>query len=302
MDKTEHSRPDPDRQTQMKPPLHTYKLVACDIDGTLLDLSGIISSENRDAIKALARNGIGFTLVTGRMDPMTRPYVRQLDVQLPVIACNGAIIRDCATDDILFRSCIRPDDVRAIVAWLQKQGYDHLCYTADCVYYPAGSQRIRRFHAFNRFLEQEGDRKITLKELNHEILAEVNDFIKILAVLPDRPAIDAAHRMLGQETGCFGELSASTAMDIMANGVNKGTALTRLANLLQVDLAQTVAIGNHDNDVTMLKMAGLGIAMADASPAALATARQITTEHIQSGVARAIWQYVLSDDALKPGS
>ncbi|MDW7657606.1 MAG: Cof-type HAD-IIB family hydrolase [Bacillota bacterium] len=294
MDKTEHGRPDQDRQLHLQTTQQTYKLVACDIDGTLLDLSGIISSENRDAISALARHGIGFTLVTGRMDRMTRPYVRQLDIRLPVIACNGAIIRDCSTDAILFRSCIRSEDVRTIVTWLQRQGYDHLCYTADSVYYPADSQRIRRFHAFNIVLEQEGEKTINLIELTPHALTDIIDFIKILAVLPDLQAIDAAHRMLRQETGCFGELSATTAMDIMANGVNKGTALSRLADLLQVDLAQTVAIGNHDNDVTMLEIAGLGIAMADASPAALAAARCISTEHVRSGVARAIKQFVLS--------
>jgi hypothetical protein len=281
----------------LNPLQRNYKLVACDIDGTLLDPTGTISSDNLAAIKALARYDIGFTLVTGRMDRMTRPYVRQLDVSLPVIACNGAIIRDCATDDVLFRSCIRPDDIRAIVTWLQRQGYDHLCYTADCVYYPSASQRIRRFHAFNRYLEQEGEKTITLIELSPRVLTEVDDFIKILAVLPDRRAIDAAHQMLCQDTGCTGELSASTAMDIMADGVNKGTALARLANLLQVDLAQTVAIGNHDNDVTMLETAGMGIAMADASPAALAAARLITVEHMRSGVARAIWQHVLPGGA-----
>jgi len=263
------------------------------MDGTLLDLAEQISAENHAAICELAGCGIGFTLVTGRIDRMTRPYVRQLGISIPIIACNGAIVRDCTSDAVLYRAAICPDDVREIVGWLKQRGYDHLCYTADCVYYPADSRRIQRFRDFNRFLEQEGEKTIALIRLNDQILNEVTDVVKILAVLPDRQAIDQTHQLLVRETDCLGELSDTTMMDIMAAGVNKGTGLMRLANLLQVDLSRIAALGNHDNDVTMLRTAGLGIAMADASPAARRAARYVTGSHDQSGVAQAIRRYIL---------
>lgn len=272
-----------------------FKLVACDMDGTLLDLAEQISAENHAAIRELTGQGIGFTLVTGRIDRMTRPYVRQLDVSIPIIACNGAIVRDCASDAVLYRAAISPDDVREIVSWLKHLGYDHLCYTADCVYYPADSRRIQRFRDFNSFLEQVGEKTIKLIRLNDQILNEVTDIVKILAVLPDRQAIDQTHQLLCRETGCLGELSDTTMMDIMAAGVNKGTGLMRLADMLQVDLSQIAALGNHDNDVTMLRTAGLGIAMADASPAARKAARYVTGSHDQSGVAQAIRRYILRE-------
>jgi Cof subfamily protein (haloacid dehalogenase superfamily) len=272
-----------------------FKLVACDIDGTLLDSRGQIVKENLEAIKQLDRQGIGFTLVTGRMDRMTRIYVRELSVHLPIIACNGAVIRDCSTDELLDKIPIGEPDVLILTRWLEQNACDYMWYTEDVIFYPPDSNRIEYFRAFNEQIEAAGDRPIPLQSIDDTVRSScAKKVIKILAVLPDAEHIANIRRIIMEQTHCSGALSSETGMDIMKAGVSKGSALGRLSGILSINMEDILAIGDHDNDVSMLQEAGFSIAMANGSEAAKAAASVLTTDNNEAGVARALWDYVLA--------
>lgn len=272
---------------------HDIRLVACDIDGTLIDESGSIPLENQKAISELGQQGIDFTLVTGRMDRMARLYVKQLSVSLPIIACNGAVIRDCQTNEIIEQTPMDPQDALSLMTYLQQRNMDFLCYSADAVYYPRGSRRIEYFKQYNRRLEQIGDQAIPLYPLREQIIAEqASHWIKILAIFQDPSSLLAVQTFL-QQTNVWGAQSGGDALDMMKRGVSKGKALKSLAKRLGIRLEQVAAIGDHENDVTMLSEAGLGIAMAGASLPALKAADVVTGSAGQAGVAQAIRQYIL---------
>ncbi|MEA4888898.1 MAG: HAD family hydrolase [Clostridiaceae bacterium] len=271
-----------------------WRLVLCDLDGTLLDDKNQVSPENQAAVADLARNGVGFTLATGRMDRMTRVYVRQLDIRLPIIACNGAVIRDCATERLISAETLPPEDVIALTGWLRDRKLEYLCYTPDTVYYPPDSCRVGNFLSYNKMAAQQGTETIPLLSLGEVPLDKIaGDLVKILAVLPDQPFIDAMKEYLATHIKSCGVLSMHDAMDIMAPGVSKGRALRRLARILDIPVSSVVAIGDHDNDASMLEAAGLGIAMGNGTVIAKAAGDVQTTANHQSGVAAAIRRNVL---------
>ena len=273
-----------------------WQLVLCDLDGTMLDHANLISPENRAAVAALSERGIGFSLATGRMDAMTRLFVRQLQIKLPIIACNGAVIRDCATNELLSQTCIPPDDVLTLTDWMKRQGMDFLIYSPDAVYYPRESRRIDVMHQYNRQASAAREPAVPLYELDVRTWNQVAQrAVKILAIIPESHILDELKAQLAMHQGCEAVMSMDYAIDIMAAGVTKGAAMRRLADLIGVKMDAVVALGDHDNDVSMLQTAGLGIAMGNATPLAVAASQLKTLTNDQSGVASAIWRYILAE-------
>ncbi len=272
-----------------------WRLVVSDLDGTLLNDQNRISPENLAAVADLKRQGIGFTLATGRIDAMTRVYVRQLGVILPIIACNGAIIRDCQTERILFQQNLPTAETLAMIDWLNGHRFDYLCYTADHVYYPEHSRRIGNFFRYNQFAADSGVMGVPLFPLaGRSSELAIQGLVKIVAVLSDSEAHQSVCRLLNDFPACEGVLSMEDTVDIMAAGVTKGQGLQKLAEFLKIRVSEIAAIGDNDNDASMLGLAGLGIAMSNATASALAASRQMTTGNNQSGVALAIRQQILS--------
>lgn len=275
---------------------NAWRLVISDMDGTLLDSQSRISDQNLRAVSLLRAHQIGFTLATGRMDRMARAYVRELAIDQPIIACNGAVIRDCATDEILWRQNLPKDQALAMINWLAIHDFDYLCYSPDLVYYPAHSRRIALFHRYNKIAGVKTEDHVTLCPLDGcEEQAVSEGLIKILAV-PHSPAakqeIDAQMTLL---PGLDGVYSMADAFDIMPAGVSKGSALKMLAEYLGLQSDQIVAVGDNDNDAEMLMTAGLGIAMANATSKALAAADRVTqADHDSHGLAEAIEKIILN--------
>jgi len=272
-----------------------WRLVVSDLDGTLLNEYGLISDENLAAVAALAEQGIAFTVATGRMEKMARAFIRQLQVRLPVITCNGAVIIDPISLDVLYKATLAAEDVRSLVAWLADRELDYLCYTLDQVYYPTGSRRIERFHQYNAIARETGHDPVQLCEIStdgREIIN--NEFIKVLAILPGPEDHQAMQDYLNAHPAFSGMLSWSDAMDIAAAGVNKGDGLRRLAEHLKISTSQIAAFGDNDNDVPLLTTAGLGIAMGNATAAALNASQVITANHEESGVALGIREFILT--------
>lgn len=281
---------------KQSPKKNTIQLLVCDIDGTLIDRKGKISKENREAIAALGRNGIGFTLATGRMDRTARFYVQQLSVSLPIIANNGAVIRDCQSDKILSQTVMHDQDAAHVIEWLWERQIDFLCYTADDAYYPAYGTRVQYIIETNATLEENQIKPVSVTKLETTDLPDdTTGWVKIHAVCPDLQTVDEMKKMLDSETDCIGVRPGTTQVDVMASGVSKGQGLLQLSDLLGVDLASIAVIGDHDNDVPMFQVAGLAIAMGDGSQAAREASHVVTLPQDEAGVAEAIRRHILTE-------
>ncbi len=270
------------------------RLLVCDIDGTLIDEKGELSEDNRQAIARLQEAGIGFTLATGRIDRTAQPIAEALSVSLPVITGNGAVIKDLARDELLSLTPMDHGDTARVAAWLWEKRYDFICYSTDEVFYPPYGQRIRYIRQLNAWLADRGQQAITLIELTSPDLPQPrHGWVKIHAALPDLQALERTREMLAEQTAFAGVRPGTTLLDIMAQTVSKGRGVEALARFLNLDLAAIATIGDHDNDVSMLQLSGLAIAMGNASQAARAASHHITASNGASGVARAIEQFIL---------
>lgn len=270
------------------------RLVVFDLDGTLLNPQQYVSPRNRQALEALGAAGIGFTLASGRTEQHMRLFAEQLNVTLPVIACNGAVIYDHRKKADVYRKQMSEQLCVDILDHLLAQGMDFMCYTTDGILYPAYSRKIEVMHLYNAKAAKEGSQLIHIEILDRPQVRQAaqRGMVKILALYgnPDEKMrleeLAAAH-----DATVIASMSA--ALDIMAPDVSKGTGMAQLARILGISLENVAAFGDHDNDVSMISMAGTGFAMGEATSAAKAVADIIAPNCAEDGVAIAIEQFIL---------
>ena len=270
-----------------------YQLVVSDLDGTMLDVGHHIPEENIKAAQALRDAGIGLTLATGRMDGMARLFVHELGITLPIIACNGAIIRDCKTETIIKQHSLPGAQSRALMAWLLKLEIDFLAYHADAVFYPDQSISIQYFHDYNSRAQSLGMKMIPVYTLENNYKSSSVDFVKIMVRIPDPDRLTALCAFIDSLNQCEAVQSMDYAIDVMAKGVSKGQALQELAAWLKLDMQNIVALGDHDNDVSMIHAAGTGIAMGNATQSVKSASDVQTSENHEAGFAKAVYRYIL---------
>ncbi len=265
-----------------------YKLIVADLDGTLLDDRQAIGGETRRLIDEFRARGGHFSLATGRMEDSCRKYVEELAITGPVILYNGAKVVDLRQDREYFAASLDLETARVAVAALRAYPWDVLVYK---------------------------DGKILVRELT-PTLAEyarkdgvpwqvVGDLDAIL----DRPPTKIL--IIGDDSeGKFAEFAAACGaslgrplntvrsevnyLEILPPGASKGAALAEMVRIIGVSLQETVAIGDHLNDLVMVEMAGKGVAVANAHPDLKRRADYVTRATDTAGVAEVI-RLVLSE-------
>jgi hypothetical protein len=274
--------------------MHYARLVVCDLDGTLLDDSSHLTASTRTMLRsALADGTTALTISTGRQLLSLHGYIRQLGItDVPVIAETGAVLFDPVSYDVV-QEQILPRPVIAQVMRLMEE--------ADwkCTVYLIRGERIQG-------LVHPGD-AVTVDCEFSDIprlprplpldqwpgLVELNRWRKIciLGPVPKMKELDVAMRARLGDTAQI-ERPSEECMDIMAAGVNKGSALAILANLLKVKPEQVMAIGDSPADISMLDIAGVPVAVGGASPEVKARARYIAPSNEEDGAAVAVTEFV----------
>lgn len=262
------------------------KLLALDVDGTLVDETLTIPNRVREAVVEAQNRGVTVTLATGRMLEATAPFARELNVEAPLICYQGGLIQAPDADQPLYRATMDRELVREALAWRAECGWHTVLY-ADGALFIAERRHPESFY------------RNLLGENIHWVddLASVLDHhepVKFLFIAdsPEADQIEAAmrERFEGQM-----EVVRSHANFVEGNplGVSKGEALRRLADHLDVPRSRVMAIGDQGNDVPMLTWAGVGVAIGNASPAAKAAADWIAPPFSDDGAAVAIERFIL---------
>jgi Cof subfamily protein (haloacid dehalogenase superfamily) len=240
------------------------RLVASDVDGTLLDHHGRLPSDRAAAVVRLTASGVPLVLATGKLWTSVRTLVDRLELPGPHVACNGSILFD-GDGRILDRTLLDADVADEVAAVLRARRIVHAVYLAD------GTVITDRVDPAHDVLPLLGEPRPTVSG------RDGRGVVKVLAILPVgaegdlRTLADGVARV--QRTGPrFLEWNARTA--------DKATGLASVAELLGVTLADVLAVGDAENDVPMLRAAGIGVAVVDASPAARAAADRILTDDL----------------------
>lgn len=272
-----------------------YKLVALDIDGTLLNSESALSERMRSAVRAAHDAGLIVTLATGRRYVTTRHFVRELNLREALILQTGALIVDPHTGQPLHENPLPPGAAEEALRIIVSQGLQPIIYQ-DAVHeqhlYTGPQEHDSR--GASAYFAGNPD---TVRRLPHEQLLHaegVGGAPLELAVIDDLPPLERAVPLL-QLAGCRTIISYSGNLDsyfmeVFGATCSKGEALARLAGWRGLTLADTVAVGDNYNDVEMLAMAGLGVAMGNAVDEVRAHARASTLTNDEDGAALVIEQ------------
>lgn len=270
-----------------------YRLIAADVDGTLVDDRRRIPPAVREALAEARAAGCRVTLATGRMYASVLPFAEAVGTDAPLILYNGAVLVERGTRRATFRRCLPLAEARLALTLLKRFPLHVNLYAGEGLYIervtPAATESMVKDGVT---AETVGDLVAFLRE----------DPVKLLCI--GEPSDLEAFRLLfiaeRARRGLPGPpphlvRSEPTYLEVLPPGVNKGVGLQELARQLAIPLEAVVAFGDNLNDAEMLEVAGLGVAVKNAHPDLKARADLVAGTNNEGGMAAVIREIVLAD-------
>lgn len=266
------------------------KLIACDLDGTLLDSNHEITDENREVVETLKKQEIPFVIATGRIYPSAAEFAKDLELKTPIIACNGAVVKDPVEDKILFHYPVPTESMLAMIEICKKYDiYFHL-YSIDTVYAERNERLIAKY---NEWKKKDPEKSLVKTAVVEDIVPIIKEnVIYKMGIYVDEEGAQAAHDEMIQIPGMTSCFSLSTLVDIFNEEASKGVAVSAVTSMYGLSKDEVMALGDNENDISMLQSAGLGIAMKDARDQVKEAADEVTESNNDSGVAIAIKKHL----------
>ena len=269
-----------------------YRLLALDVDGTLLDSAGVLRPRVRAAIRAAAAAGCTVALATGRRYRSAVAVATALDLDVPLILHNGAVVQRAYTGEVVTAAPLDLAAAHAVAATVAAAGSQVIAFPP-----PARGEVV-----LTGPVELDGE-LAALYLADCGMLVERRPLDDLFAgagpltvvAMDGLARLDALETALIARTDC--RLTRNTfplwgrqfhVLDVLAPGCSKAAAVVALAARLGVPLADVVAVGDHWNDVEMLEVAGLGIAMGNAPTGVQARADRVTGTADADGLAQAL--------------
>ncbi|QNN75421.1 HAD family phosphatase [Weissella diestrammenae] len=266
------------------------KIVSIDIDGTLLNDNHEITKDVKDAIQQAIAQDVKIVITTGRPLPGVQPILDELNIKGAdqyVITHNGGLMQTADGSKILFSAPLAFDEWQLINQFMREQATyiqvesQSMAYTTNHLVHPWASFENSLVNLPLRVLDDETALKHV--EITKGIAnAESAELDRVQALVPD--SIMNAVSVIR---------STANNLEFINQAASKGNALIALANELGVEMTQTMAIGDQENDLSMIEVAGTSIAMGNAIERIKAAAHFTTADNNHSGVAQALQTYVL---------
>lgn len=260
-----------------------------DLDGTLVGRANTISPQVRTAIGRARERGCEVVLCTGRSRVSAEPVTEQLGFRPYAVLSNGAVVMDFATREVLCRNVIPIPAALRVVREMRRAGLEPQVYE-DAIH----SARILH-HPHDQVALHSPERQRAWPSLEEELPFEP---ICVSAYGPEALLRPAAERLAANPVpGTFVEQAGTHAVwcvEVHHLQSGKCNGLQLVAERLEVRRNEVLAIGDHFNDLTMIRWAGVGVAMGNALPEVQAAADYVTTSLAEDGVARAIERFVLT--------
>lgn len=290
-----------------------YKLMAIDLDGTLLNSYGEVSLKTREALLKAKEQGTEVVLASGRPISSTESLALELGVDNYLISGNGAAVYDIKKQEIIYDRFLSKEQVLKIAKICEENSFFYNVYTEDEVIASSLNYNILFYH-------KENVKKIEEKRTHINVVQNIAEYIKIsgkekflkitvcdesqfifnsiMKKLKEINGID----VLETEYMSRKKIKSGTEdvdiqyyyTEITNENVNKWSAIEFLLNKLQIDRSEVIAIGDNMNDIEMIENANLGVVMGNSNPKMKEIANAIVADNNSEGVLEAIEKYVLN--------
>lgn len=262
------------------------RLVAIDLDDTLLTNELVIPPGAIRAIGRAQEAGVHVVIATGRMFPAARPFAEQLGLETPLITYNGAMVKTAA-GELIRHSPVPRDLALEVLDYAADNGWAVQCYFNDRLYVPAIDAGVIYYTELAGVPAQSTGR---MRELVEEY-----EPTKMLGIGSPEQTLER-RRGLRERFGArlAVTISKPSFVEMLQPGVSKAAALEEVAQRLGVAREETLAIGDSFNDLEMLQWAGVGVAVGNGHPDILHLADEVVASNDEEGVAEAIDRFVLA--------
>lgn len=279
------------------------KLIASDMDGTLLNANMQISEENIQAIKYAQSQGVEFMVATGRNRKEALPPLQEAGIDCAMITLNGAQVFD-KSGTSLFTVPISKEKTRSLMDLLREKDIYFEISTSNGIYSESQTRRIENFAIHTAEAMPHLTHKMAIamtaarlaflpinyvKDFNELFAIEDLEILKIICFHQD------GARVLGpitQEIDGYGDLvvtsSGQNNIEINHRNAQKGIAVAHVAKERAIQLSDVMTIGDNLNDVSMIQIAGVSFAMGNGEIEVKEYAKYLTDTNIESGVGKAI--------------
>lgn len=240
----------------------SYKLIAFDIDGTLVGSSRTLTTYTKSVLARLRQKGPSYTLTTGRNLLGVRPYANELEVDLPMVLSNGSILQT-RQGKLIHQIFLPLEAVRAAIQTSHARNCDLVMYIGAEIYLSQLNENTDKAYGSVKsglhIIEDWESISDKWDQANKCLFVDTENEQNLIDIEPIlQRALDGHATTLR---------ARPDLLEVQPNGATKATALQRLADMLNIRMKEIIAFGDYYNDVEMLKAAGLGIAVENAVPA-----------------------------------
>ncbi|GAA0753085.1 Cof-type HAD-IIB family hydrolase [Clostridium sartagoforme] len=275
------------------------KLICIDMDGTLLNSNHEISERNKETLRQAKKLGVNIAITTGRLFGSARYYSNLIGIEnTPVIASNGAYIKTNYEDIPILENSIPKEIAIEIYKIIKKHNLKINFNSWDTL---MREDEVPDDHAYTIMNKQLPEDKKVKFIINSDFISAIESFDgKILkGIVIERENLDNLWAAKDELKEIFGDKlhvvsSGTDNIEIMIGTTSKGNAVAHLADILNVTAEEVMCIGDSENDISMLKFAGIGVAMGNGLQITKDIADYITDTNDNDGVAKAVEHFVLN--------
>ena len=291
-----------------------YKLIAIDLDGTMLNKYGIITQNTKDVIKKVQEKGIEVIIASGRTINSVKNFSKEINSENYFISGNGAITYDIKNDKILYENVLSKNKAQQVIKICEENSIYYSVYTENGIitknlnyntlyYYKENLNKeekekthINIVQDVYNYIEEKDEKilKIMICDNNQLVFKSI---LKKIKEITDIEILDVSHmsrKLIEQGTEEIALEYFYT--EITSKNVDKWNALEMLIEMLNITKDEVITIGDNANDVKMIQNAGLGVAMGESAPYIKEQANIVTESNDNDGVAKILQQYLLNNN------
>lgn len=289
-----------------------YKLITIDLDGTLLNKYGEVTEYTKNVIKKTTEKGVLVVLASGRISESVLTIAKEIGANKYYISGNGSVLYDMQKDEIIYENYLNKEKVLEIIELCDKNSIYYNIYTENAVLAKSLNYNVAFYNYENtkKSSDKKTDINIVDDMYNYIKNSNINKFLKIticdeskivfssiikkIKNIEDIDVLEVSHMSQKKiKTGTKEVEVGYFYTEVSSENVDKWYAIEKVMQIENIKQEEVMALGDNNNDIVMIKNAGLGVAMGHSNNEVKKVADYITENNNEDGVAKAIEKYVL---------